>query len=313
MSTPKQSFKEGLRLIARRPGMYVGGNRLDYFIRFFEGARLGFTLFLHEPTNNTRFCMYNWEFNYDIQKWLLLNESVSIQHAASLNAWQLMQRYYGVKQLGLEKLRVIVEEIEFSDGSEYSLEDTVSKHIYQIYRQYKYEIAYDFRESYNPKVSADYYPVSDKIKSIIGEVKCDYESLIPIITRMINEPYDDLLVYLHYDYYFMCVRFLYRTGKGDWVEFTNLSNQQDYYSNLVILHAYAALIQKEEHKNHIITIRKTNDEVIIESEEAGEMWSEIDGDVCVVDENSFAASYSRWLESHTTFDESVKTGKVTHR
>jgi len=293
MSTSKEAFIKGLRQMAERPFMYVDRGRLDYLIKFIDGASWGFGSFLHEPTSNDTYVnRYHWEFNYDVQKWLLLRESSSIK-SLTLNAWLLMQRCYGVKKLALEQFRIMLEEIDFSSCDEYSLDDTVALHIYQIYRLYKYEFIDDCHGSFNPKVSAAYYPVSDKIKSIIGEIKYSYESIIPNIDRMINESYDDLLVYLHYEKFFMCVKFLYHTGKNGWVEFTNLSSQQDYYRDLIILHAYARLIQKEEHPNHIITIRKINDEIAVDSEEMEKISDE--EDKYGIYGNYFSESYSRWL------------------
>jgi len=196
----------------------------------------------------------------------------------------------------------MLDEIEFSDGKEYNLLDTVTWHACKIYALYKY--GNDREEAFplppNSKVSADYYPVSEKIRSCMGEVRYDYASIVPIITRIINEPFDDLLIYLHYERYFMCVKFLYHTQKEGWLEYTNLNQQQDYYSNLVILHAYASIIQKEEHKNYIITIHKTDNEIIIDSLEVENIGDAIisnhaGNDISMVDNNSFAESYARWL------------------
>jgi len=301
MIVTKEKLKEALMIAVKYPHGLVGTRRLDYLLSYFQGGGYMAHVLPYPPPADIS--MYSWGSDYDIQKWLLLRESASIKKAASIHAWSLVKRCYGIRHLVFDQLQIMLEEIEFSDSKEYNLEDTVARHVYKIYSLYKYgnDREEEFTFPPNPKVSADYYPVSENIRGIMGEVKYDYTSIIPIITRMINELYDDLWIYLHYERHFMCVKFLYHTPKEGWLEYTSLNQQQDYYSNLVILHAYASLIQKEEHKNHIITMRKANNEIIIDSLEVEEIGGAITfenhagNDISKVDGNSFAESYSRWL------------------
>ena len=304
MLSTKQSLKKLLMSIAERPGMYVSKCRFDYIDCFQQGLGMGFSYACHALKQNAP-TMYPWNSHYDIQKWLLLKESVSIVRSTVINGWMLFQRCYGIKQSAFEQFQKMLEEIEFSSHDEYSIhDDGVDAHIFQVYCLYKYGRNLSDEEireyhKFNTTVSAKYYPVNDDIKSIIGEIGNDYASIIPIVNRLINEPYDDLLIYLHYETCFLCVKFLYRTGQNDWVESSALRHQDDSYDNLVILHAYAAIIQKEEHKNHIITLRKTKDDVYTSCAETKDIWAEIrddNVDISALDKNSFIESYSNWLK-----------------
>jgi len=294
--TTKQSFKEVLTLFAKRPHMYVGKNRLDYLFCFLQGAFTSPLMFIpNNPSDIVSY--YSWFSSYDMQKWLLLRESVSIKFNEAIDGWSLMQSCYGVGQLALEKFRIMLDEIDYSDYSKLSRDDTVVCHIYQVYALYKYGKSNGL-PSPNMEVSADYYPVSDEIKNIIGKIKYDYSSIIPIVTRMIMEPHDDLLIYLHYERYFMCIKFLYRNAKGDWIEYICLSPQQDNYGDLVILHAYASLIQKEDHKSHIVTVCKSNSEINVNITETGGIENTVfntEKKISIIDESSFVGSYNKWL------------------
>jgi len=247
--------------------------------------------------------MYNWACNYDIQRWVFLKESISLNSIS--HRWRiLLQRCYGNRQEAFNQFQVLLEEIPFSNGNEFSLIDTVSCHIKQIYHLYKYECEYDFDQRYsavpNSKVSSDYYPVNETIRNIIVKIRHGYENIVPFIIQMINEPYDDLRIYLHYECYFLCVRFLYHTEKDGWVDSTTLMHQHDYYNSLVILHAYASLIQREEHSNHIITLCHTSGVTTIDIVEIEDVWRGIinnDIDISESDKNPFCKSYLEWKNS----------------
>jgi hypothetical protein len=115
-----------------------------------------------------------------------------------------MQRCYGNGQNAINQFGSMLGEIELNNANDYSIADTVSSHIRQIYSLYKW--GNDHHETkFNSKVSADYYPVNNIIKDTISKVIYSYESILPIITRIIRKQYNDLWVYLHYEKYFLCV------------------------------------------------------------------------------------------------------------
>jgi hypothetical protein len=282
----KQSLKEALIKLAQRPGLFIGTNRFDYMQLFYYG----WDAF-------SQIHVYRWMSDYDIQRWLFLKESVSIYRAASIDGWTLMQRCYGNRQEAIDQFKSMLDEIELSSRDEYNFMDTVSRHIRQVYLLYKWGNIDRQEAEFNSKVSADYYPVNDMIRDAIGNVSHSYESIIPIIARMISEQYSDLWIYLHYERYFLCIKFLYHSEKEGWVENIALAHQQDYYRNLVVLHAYASLIQNEEHQNHILTLRHNDGAVTIDCEETIDEWYGIfnnDIDISDCDKNPFNKSYAEW-------------------
>jgi len=297
MLADKYSIKEILMLLANRPGMYVGKNRFDYILCFIDGATIGPQLFFPQSQNVYKY--YNWQFDYDVQKWLFLNESASLNRAVTLHGWSLMQRCYGNRQKTFEQFKRMLDEIPFSNGEKYDLADTVSWYINQIYSIYKYDNIHDILPPSHNKVSSSYYPVSSTIKDIIGEVQYNYESIISLVERMFNVPCKNLQIYLHYERYFLCVRFLFCSEKGEWIENTALTHLDNYYNNLVILHSYSLLIQKEEHSNHIITISSIDGKIKVNCEEIEDIWYGIinnDIDISMCDKNPFCRSYSKWKE-----------------
>jgi len=293
MNIDKQLLKETLIKLTKYPTMYIGKNRFDYIQHFYQGWHM-----FHSAL------IYNWMSSYDIQKWLFLKESVSIQ-TTSLNGWILMQRCYGNRQEAIDQFREMVEQIDLSNGDEYHVADTVAWHIYQIYSVCKWnrdrtDWAKSIGFMYNSEASAYYYPLNDRIKSIIGVIEHTYDSILPLVARMINEPFSELWLYLHYERYFLCARFLYRSTGGAWNESTVLSCQADYYNDLVILHAYAALVREEQHSNHIITLHYNNGTIAIDSVKTTDDWCDIfnnDADVSVCNINPFSKSYLEWKKS----------------
>lgn len=292
MYSDKHSLKIALLKLAERPGIFIGKNRFDYLQVFYSGWD-------YPNWDNPSNDKFSWMSDYDIQRWLFLRESASIAHAATVTGWSLLQRCYGNRQLALNHFKTMLEEIELSDGKEYRLDDTVAWHIYQIYSLYHWNSG-DRGRTFNAEVSSEYYPASDNIRKIIGKVQNSYDSIIPHVTRMIMEPYNDLWVYLHYERYFLQVRFLYHSKDRGWVDNTSLTAQEDYYRDLTILHAYVSLLQKEEHPNHNITLHSHNGMTEIEVSEIKDVWYDIlneDFDISASDDAPLCKSYYEWKKS----------------
>lgn len=69
----REKFKSKMAQFAKRPGVYVGRRRLDYIQCFYYG-------WIYAAPD-----MFQWYCDYDMQKWLFMQESVSIAHATSLD------------------------------------------------------------------------------------------------------------------------------------------------------------------------------------------------------------------------------------
>ena len=275
----KESLREALIKLAERPGLYVGTDRFDYLDNFSAGWGLV------TPE-------YPWNADYEIQEWIFLKESVSIANAASLHGRSLISRCYGNRIEAINKFKMLLEEVEFSSNDAKKEINTVSAQIFGL--KSCFESAFEEDDYICPFANLAPATLKQASKKLVGKVQNTYESIIPIIVRMINESHDDLWVYLHYETYFLSVRFLYRTIKGEWQENTVLSNREDYFQNLLILHAYASFVQKKEHTNHIITLRHNQGVTMVDCKETVDAtWHDI---LNAHNEKPLYKSYAEWKE-----------------
>lgn len=271
-----------LKNLAVRPGMFVGANRLDYIERFLNGF-----LFYKREILKEESC---WNSNYEMQRWLFYKESVSIAHGNVINGWSLMARCYGQEKRACEQFRAFMEETPYPADKGKSV-PTVAEHIYRIYSYYFWE---------EKEIVSDVF-LQEAI-NIIGTVNNSYESIIPFVKQMIPESYEDLLIYVHYETYFLQIRFLYYNQAKGWVDNTALVNQEHYYRDLIILHAYVLLVQKEEHPSHIVTIHSKQNEIVIETMEVADHWNAVlnhGADKRLCSQNPMSLSFFQWRNNIT--------------
>jgi len=142
---------------------------------------------------------------------------------------------------------------------------------------------------------ADRLPVALKqaVRELVGETQRSYKSIIPVVSRMIGEVFEDLWVYLHFDGCFVCVKFLYHTEEGGWKEHTALAGGENYFQNLLILHGYATFVQKEEHHRHIITLRHRQGVTTVNCKETEDIWHDISS---YYGNKPLCQSYAEWKE-----------------
>jgi hypothetical protein len=139
------------------------------------------------------------------------------------------------------------------------------------------------------------------IRKAMDSLSTEYESLLQFATRIISEPYEDLWLYVHYERYFLQVRFLYYSEANGWVDSTSLSGDA-YYQDLIMLHACAALMQKDEHQSSIITIHSTQGSVTYSFNEADDKWNDVynlSDDISLSDRDSFCKTYNEWKNKIT--------------
>jgi len=277
----KELLREALINVAKRPSLYVGTERLDYLEKFFTGWRLVAT-------------PYPWADDNEIQEWIFLKESVSIARAASLHGRSLISLCYGNRAEAITQFRTMLEEVKFRCYDDMNGEHTVSTQIYGV--KSLFESIFEGEDYFFPHTGKSLEALKLDANKLVGEVKKTYESIIPIISRIVNEPHDDLWVYVHYETYFLSVRFLYRTDKGEWKENTTLFDSKNYFSNLLILHAYVAFVQKKEHENHVVTLRHYKGFTTVDYKEVvgvGVTWHEISS---ARHKKTFCKLYEKWKE-----------------
>ena len=270
MYIDKQALRENLIKVSSRSGLYLGAIRLDYLQQFYNGWMY------FEPEK-----MQMWNPDYDMQKWVFMKESAAIAHSASLNAWSLLRRCYGNGQAAIDQFRALLDEIPFSCGKK--LDDTVGCQIYEIYSRYHWD--------------DDASPVDGRAIRLYYTITQNYESMIPVVERFISGTHPEIWVYLHYERYFMQARFLYYSTEKGWVENTDLYSSINYYEDLLAFHAYAALIQQENHSNHIITVHSKDGIITIDIQELEDDWNNIinyDADISICDRAPFSKTYTQW-------------------
>jgi len=276
----KESLREALITLTERPGIFIGTDRLDYLEHFSAGWGLV------TPE-------YPWNADCEIQEWVFLRESVSIANAPSIHGRSLLSRCYGNRIEAINQLKTLLEEVEFSSSADKRYNCTVSQQIFCI--SALFESMFEENEYICPFAGWTPATLKQTVNDLVSEVQNTYDSIVPIISRMINEPHDDLWVYLHYETCFLSVRFLYRTKKGEWKENTDLLDKEYYFQYLLTLHAYAAFVQKEEHKNHIVTLRYNQGFTTVDCMETADVMSH---DVlCTHDKKPLCTSYAEWKEA----------------
>lgn len=270
------NLKEEFKKVLKRPALFTGKNRFDYLIIFLRA-----------------YFDRNWNSNYDIQKWLLINESIILPHAVTLTGWELFQMYFGNRDVAIGKFRQCVEDITFT-SNEIDI-DIPSLLIYDIYSYYKYPTlrknkGFIYEESkFNSRAI--------EIINIYKGFKKSYKNIIQIVKRMIKDNFDDLHIYIHYQAYFFQIRFIYCKEGKEWVDVVDLKNEDDYYFNLIVLHAYAELLQKENHKSNIVSIHLKNNEIKINIKKTKDIWWDIfnnDSDISFADKNTLNMQYLNW-------------------
>ncbi len=270
------NLRDEFKLVLKRPALFTGKDRFDYL-----------DIFLRAYYDCSK-----WNSDYDIQKWLLINESIILPHAITLTGWQLVPIYYGNKNAAIDSFGRLVDEIAFSTN-EFN-EELPALVVYDIYKYCKYPTLRTNRFFIDEK--SDLNSRIPEIKNIFSEMKKSYENIIPIAKRMINDTYEDLYIYIRYQAYFFQIRFVY-LKEGKWIDLDDLKNLDDYYFNLVVLHAYAELLQKENHKSHIISIHTNNDETKIAVKKTKDVWYDIynnDLDISFADKKTLYSQYNNW-------------------
>jgi len=238
----KESLRSALLKLTERPGLFVGINRLDYLENFYAGWSLVTPI-------------YPWNSDYEIQKWIFLKESVSIANAATIHGRSLIFRCYGNRMDAINKFKELLEDVEFNSYDDKKDVSNVSVQIFGLRSFFESIIEEDGYIC--PFATWASVALKQAANELVVKVQNTYESIIPIISRIISEPHDDLWVYLHYERYYLSVRFLYHTTNGEWRENTSLIDEENYFQNLLILHAYVAFVRKQEHEHHIITLHYT--------------------------------------------------------
>ncbi len=98
-SFANNNTKEFLKLVLKRPGMFVEKIRLDMIVTLYHGWCIGRG-------------EQDWDADFDISNWLWKQEGI-LRHCDPLKFFPFYITY-GVKEFAIEKMRQMVEEIPFT-------------------------------------------------------------------------------------------------------------------------------------------------------------------------------------------------------
>jgi len=233
----KESLRSALLTVLERPGMYIGAERLDSLLHFFDGWHLVASV-------------YPWDDDLEIHEWVFLRESVSLA-TASLRGPSLISRCYGNGREAIDQYRTLLHEAEFRSRADRQTSCTVGEQVLGLRWLIQSRFEEDGRGGYGRRISG---VLEQAAKELVGQVQDTYESIIPIMRRMADEPHDELWAYLHFHGAFLMARFLYRAEGGDWKDSTELRDKDGYLQNLLTVHAYAGH-GGDGHERRIITLR----------------------------------------------------------
>lgn len=244
----EQSIKDNLeenrqllKLILKRPKMFVGENRLDYIKMFYDGYQYGKKSI--------------WDFDYDLQNWIFRKESVIIR-SFNINIWTLFYRYYGIAEEAISKILEFIENTSLTSKIQ-----TEYKNLKTIYSKvYKEEIILEKQQK--------------EKKGFIKEKgftkKKQYQLFISFLQKLIKEEYQKLFIYLYSEDLIMQIRFCYQTKENKWVDSSSLQNNTELEEKLIQLYGlFSYLTGGKDYKNYlfrIITLKVINGQIIKEVE-----------------------------------------------
>ena len=242
----REEFLSLLFKVIDKPGLYFGKNRMDYFGVFLSGYFSG------DPD------AYNWNGNYELEKWLFVNYSASI-NSASIASRTLFIRVFGNEMTAFSVFKKMIKEVPFEEKEK----DKPTK----ILEHEKWEIK-DYIESYERK---GHSPIQQKYKKHAMNIKEKYnceasfdekvEILIEEIERSIPE-YEKLNMFLCYSKYYIEFRFSYKNRNGDWISDETVFNEGEYLEKNMVIHAYLQMIIERNDYLNILYMEKQSGEPV---------------------------------------------------
>ena len=219
--------------------------------------------------DNPSLLKYDWGL-IPFMRWLFNRESV-VTSSISVNFYKPFKCCYGNGNEAICMFKHMLNDVELSPIDKYNFihTDRPDHHIRRIVQRLKnpsfvlsiaqvkaLETSFWYDES-----SKDYYPVSDEIIELLGDIDNTYEGIVPIISRLIKEPFKELWVKIHDEHIFSCVRYCYLTVDEKWIENTELYEDSNHYRNLTIIHGYSKLVREdrgERNDSKIVTLHLKN-------------------------------------------------------
>lgn len=220
------STKTFFQQVLKRPGMYVEKVRLDMVITFYHGWCMG---------RGSR----DWDEWFDITHWLWKREGI-LHHCDPLSFLSLYFTY-GVKELAIRQMRIMIEETPFTPKQ-------------------------TAREDYFNREKGDRTEISPLKRFDQEELENAMKKISLLIEQALEETNIDFLTYLFTDGYFTQVRIFRKIGET-YQETTQEILANGHSDLLLKIHHYLNRLNEEEVLSFcILTLEQTNGQLLIQKQ-----------------------------------------------
>lgn len=299
------SFQQVSLQAARIPAAFVGTARLDYLFHFLSGLEAAAPNGAHPFAENQFLLM---------EKYLLCKEGASFR--GSLNAHTLFMRCYGVHSnacaqyynfLTLCSQSAIQPELPFIypqnlrpdmlSGPGAQLSPSIAS-LAERFSNAKEKA----KASFFPAAKATFVPyLSPGLFAALGKVEAGYAGILPIVKALLpagTRP-EELWLYLHYERFFLQLRFLYRET-GVFTDGQTLfppTAEGQGISTLTLLHGLAWAAGEQENYPRTVVLKEKGGAVTQSITPMPAVWDDIIGgkkDISFGSKHAFAAIYEQW-------------------
>lgn len=281
---PMDIIKTFFKNASKRPAMYTGEESVKSLETYYNGIIYG----LNEYEKRSPCFAPYWDSNGDIQRYMFLNEGISILHAASINGWSVFYRYFGNSyKYSIEEFAKLMDNVPFSVYNEN--DNNISEKIYGGYCFYKYED--------KKNVSSDDIKKSRLNKRTLESEKMFFNEIVNIAGRLIANKSKELICYIHIENLFLQTRFFYIDENDKYVDFVSLKENRNYEENLIFLHSYISSMDIE---NLELTIIKKNGNVRVYKKKIKKIdYKKMRGDFTKFKENDLLVNrFNNWKRKY---------------
>lgn len=271
--------KEFLEIVLKRPGMYVGCERLDYIQIYLCGWLVGAKTYT------------SCYLDYDMQYWLFMKYSASID-AGTLVGWNLFYRCFGLEKYGIERFKEFIKECSFTKGDEGLREDRVAGQLGDI---------------------NSYYMFDGQLPAVLNEEEIDknidfdnttasLQELVRLVNYIAPNEYEKIYIFINHETCFLQVRIYYYVLGEGWIDGVTLAEQSDYYRKLLMIHGCVNQFRHNISEQGIITVKVMGKHIELEIEEVEEIRYpfRMGNPSMQLWEGSFEERLQKWQEKHLT-------------
>lgn len=257
--------------IMKCPVLYLGTLRLDYLHQFMSG------FYMHRTMNElanvpVKQLERGWDADYEMQRWIFLQNAAALCPGVSLNGWTLFYRCYGVKEEAMSRFSQFLHADLPAPPAEKSLDPFHPQNTMG-----------DIWESVRQLENDDDDSHGEQVKALVRQ-----------LIRETGAVCDEIRLYVRRDHYFRQVRFVYHTPQG-WREDNDLRDEA-HYIHWVKLHALVECLSDRERQDlweHGAFYCTLADQEILKDEGVMDIGHTLR------DKDTLEAEYCRWRDHFT--------------